>query len=112
MKIVKRQNIDTMIRSVKCELICVHGAPDALLADAAYDKPYFHHSLKQHNVQYKPRPSRRHNKLGAVEPKNGTIKTFIQRLDSDDTNEDAGTIVARAVFLFNIFSGPKKLRSF
>ena len=87
-----------MIRNVECEWICVHGAPDALLADDAYNKLAFHHFLNQHKVQYKPRSARRHNKLGTVERKNETVKAIIYRLDSDNINADVEIIVARAVF--------------
>lgn len=112
MKIVDRQNIATMKQSVECDWIYAHGAPGALSADDAYDKPEFHQFLKQHNIQYRPRPARRHNKLGAVERKNRTIKAIIQRLDSEITNANADTIIARAVFLSNMFSGSRKLSSF
>ena len=112
MCIVEKQNIDTMKSSVKRYWICVHGAPGALFADDAYDKPNFHTFLKQHNIVYKPRPARRHNKLGCVERKNRTVKAIIRKLDNEITDADAETIVARAVFLSNLFSGSRKLNSF
>lgn len=112
MKIVDRQNIETMKRSIECDWFCMHGAPDTLSADDAYDKPEFHQFLKQHGINYKPRPARRHNKLGAVERKNKTIKAIIHRLDCEVTNANAETIIARAVFLSNLFSGSRKLSSF
>lgn len=75
MFIVANQNMETMKSSVERDWICIHGAPHALSGDDAYDKPNFHKFLKQHNITYRPRPARRHNKLGSVERK---IKPFNQ----------------------------------
>lgn len=112
MRIVQNQNMKTMKICVEQDWICVHGAPNAVSGDDAYDKAEFRGFLKQHHIAYKPRPARRHNKLGSVERKNGTIKAIIRKLDSDLTDADAETIVARAVFLSNLFSGSRKLSSF
>lgn len=78
MRIVQNQNMNTMKHCVGQDWICAHGAPNAVLGDDAYDKADFRDFLKQHHITYKPRPSRRSNKLGSVEQKNGTIKAIIQ----------------------------------
>ena len=104
--------METMKNSVERYWICIHGAPSTVSGDDAYDKPNFHKFLKQHNITYKPRPARRHNKLGSVERKNQTVKCIIRKLDNEITNADTRTVVARAVFLSNMFSGSKILSSF
>ena len=111
-RIVPNQSVLTMQRNVEQFWICLHGAPQAFSADDAYDKPGFHTFLRQYSIVYKSRPSRRHNKLGTVERKNGTIKAIIGKLDSDITDADAETVVARAEFLSTLFSGSRKLSSF
>ena len=112
MHIVANQNMETMKSSVERYWICTHGAPHALSGDDAYDKPNFHEFLKQHSITYRPRPARRHNKLGSVERKNQTVKSIIRKLDNEITTADAKKIVARAVFLSNMFSGSSKMSSF
>lgn len=70
----------------------------------AYDKPRSQKSLRPHNIIYKPRPARSHNKLGYVERKTRTINTIIKRLDMHEHKTDANIIIARAVFLSDVFS--------
>jgi len=60
----------------------------------------------------KARPARRHNKLGIVERKNGTLRTIIAKLDSDVTEAGPEVVVSRAAFLSNMFSGSSVLSSF
>lgn len=112
MRIVEIQNMNTMKRSVERYWICIHGAPVALSGDNAYDKPISHTFLKQHSILYKPRPSRRHNKLGCLQRKNRTVKAIIRKLDNGITDADAKMTLASPLFLSNLFSGSRKLNSF
>lgn len=68
--------------------------------------------LQTHKIKYKPRPTRRHNKVYIVERKNETLKEIIRRLDDDITTANSDAIVARATFLSNIFSGSRLMSSF
>lgn len=64
-------------------------------------------------MKFKPRPYRRHNKVGIIERKNGTIKRIIEKLQNDEgANEDAVRMAQKAIFLSNVFSGSKLLSSF
>ena len=110
--IVVKKDIDTIINMLESLWICRHGAPENISADDEYHRRKLTTFLDAHDIKFKARPSRRHNKVGIVERKNGTLKQIIRRLDADVTTADARTIVHRATFLSNLFSGSRLLSSF
>lgn len=79
-ELVPDESIATAIKGVERKRILAHGGPRSFSTDDAYDKRNMHGFLSQHNIQYKPRRVRRHNKLGHVERKNGTLKSILAKL--------------------------------
>lgn len=110
--IVIKKDIDTIINMLESLWICRHVAPENISADDEYHRRKLTTFLDAHDIKFEARPSRRHNKVGIVERKNGTLKQIIRRLDADVTTADARTIVNRATFLWNLFSGSRLLSSF
>ena len=111
-ELVSDESIAAALKALERKLILTHGAPQSLSADDAYDKRNMHAFLLQHDIQYKPRPARRQNKLSHVERTNGTLKTILAKLNTDFSQADSMTLLSRATFLSNMFSGPKTLSSF
>lgn len=68
--------------------------------------------LTSHNIRLNERPVRRHNKTGIVERKNLSVKRILQRLQLYKSSSVDATIIARATFFSNAFSGSKTLSSF
>lgn len=89
-----------------------HGAPTTLAGDDEFDRAPIRKFLKSMNVSFEPRPSRRHNKMGIIERKNGTIKRILAKLSKERSNSSDETLLQRAVFISNIFSGNSILSSF
>lgn len=110
--IVLAKDMDTIVEKLEVLWICMHGAPRSLSADDEYHRKKLTDFLRSHDIQFKPRPARRHNKVGIVERKNGTLKEIIQRLDKDISTMSSDAIVARATFLSNMFSGSRLMSSF
>lgn len=54
----------------------------------------------------------RHNKTGIVERKNATIKAILSKLNNESSEASVETLVRRAAFLSNLFSGNRVLSSF
>lgn len=112
MQITPDRSMRTIIRTVETGWICKHGAPKAVSADDEYNKAPLRQYLSAHEVVFKPRPARQHNETGIVERKNSTVKEILRRLDGEVSDADAPTLVSRAAFLSNMFSGNKTLSSF
>lgn len=110
--ICNSRDAQSMIHVIETSWIYRHGAPDAISADDEFNCEALRQFLNVHNVQFKPRPTRRHNKTGIVERKNATLKTIIARLDDEKSNVSVNSLVERASFLSNMFSGNKILSSF
>ena len=92
--------------------LCQHGSPKAISADDEYNSRQVQEFCSTHNIEFKARPARRHNKTGLVERKNQTLKTVLERLTKDKTTSSPNAILARTTFLANTFSGNKALSSF
>lgn len=92
------RSMATIIRIIETEWICKHGAPTAASADDEYNRAVLRDFLTSHGITFKPRPARRHNKLGIVERKNQVVKTILGKLN-DETS--TATPVSRAAFLSN-----------
>lgn len=112
MEITADRNMETIIRVVETGWICKHGAPKAISADDEYNRKPLRQYLSAHEVTFKPRPVRRHNKTGIVERKNGTVKAILRKLNDEPSNADPHTLISRAAFLSNMFSGNRTLSSF
>lgn len=112
LSIADDRTMKTIIRTIESIWIHSHGAPVAVSADDEYNRAPLKNYLSAHGIEFKPRPDRRHNKLGIVERKNGTVKTILRKLDDEISDADATTIVSRAAFLSNMFSGNRILSSF
>lgn len=111
--IVEDRKQTTIIREFERTWLYRHGAPNYLSADDEFHRPTIVSSLAQRGVSVKPRPARRHNKVGIIERKNGTVKRIIEKLQMDDTIlDDAGTIISKSMFLSNVFSGSSLLSAF
>lgn len=59
-----------------------------------------------------PRPAARHNKIGIVEQENGTVKAIMAKRDDEKSSATAETVLSRAAFLSNMFSGNRILSAF
>lgn len=106
------RSTSTIIRLLETEWICHHGAPHAASADDEYNRAPVRNYLSSHDITFKPRPARRHNKTGIVERKNQVVKTILSKLDADTSEGTPVTLVSRAAFLSNMFSGNRTLSSF
>ena len=92
--------------------ILLHGSPRSFASDVEFDKSPMHSFLLAHGIERKPRPVRRHNKTVIVESKNRTLKSVLERIQFDSSTTDDATLLARATFFSNVFSGSATLRSF
>ena len=102
----------SMQEAIETLWICQHGAPRAVSADDEFNCVALQQFLRAHNIEFKPRPTRRHNKTGIVERKNATIKAILGKLDDELSDATANTLLKRATFFSNMFSGSHILSSF
>lgn len=112
LSMVPDRSMPTIVTTIDEGWVCRHGAPKATSADDEYNKLTLRNYLTSHEIVFKPRPARRHNKIGIVERKNGTIKTILAKLTDENSTADASTILSRANLLANLFSGNRLLSSF
>ena len=89
-----------------------HGAPCAISADDEFNCVALQQFLRVHNIQFMPRPTRRYNKTGIVERKNATVKSILYKLNDELCQATPDTLLKRATFLSNMFSGNQTLSSF
>lgn len=106
------RSMATIIRIIETVWVCKHGAPVAVSADDEYNRSPSRNYFAAHDIQFKPRPARRHNKLGIVERKNKTVKAILAKLNDENTAATPETLISRTAFLSNMFSGNKLLSSF
>lgn len=110
--IVESRHSAVFIRELEQSWVCRHGAPKAVSADDEYNRKPTINYLRTHNIQFKPRPARRHNKTGVVERKIQVVKSILYKMNNEKTNASVSTLVARASFMCNFFSGNRILSSF
>ena len=110
--IIPSRNLITISQKFENLWINKHGPPASFSADYELNKEPIKKLLAMHSIMFNPRPARRHNKIGHVERKNGTLRTVLHKLNLERSSADAETIVARAVFLSNLFSGSRLASSF
>jgi hypothetical protein len=100
--------------------VYIHGPPSECSGDPEFDNSTFRQYLSHHNVIYKARPARRHNKTGFVESGHSSIKLLARRLAIDIRQGETqisrsvtfSEILAHAVFLRNVLYGSRTLSSF
>lgn len=110
--IASSRSVGSMTKLIESHWICQHGAPGGISSDPEFDTAEMKKFLQQHNITFLPRPARRHNKTGIVERNNGVFKAILKRVEREKTTATAMTLVARASFLGNMFSGSKVLSAF
>ena len=110
--IVTNRTNDVMANHLERLWILRHGAPRSFASDVEFDKSPMHSFLLAHGTERKPRPVRRHNKTGVVERKNRTLKSVLELIQFHSSTADDETVLARASFFANVFSGSATLRSF
>ena len=110
--IVQDRNASTIIDIYEKLWLCRHGASKHLSADDEYHRRVLTDYLGTHGITFRARPTRRHNKLGIVERKNGTLKDILRRLAMAHPKASMDALVARATFICNMFSGSQLLSSF
>lgn len=112
LSIAADRSMSTIILLLETEWICHRGAPAAFSADDEYNKSALRTYLSTHGIEFKPRPARRHNKLGVVERKNGVVKTILGKLTDESNQTPPEVLISRTAFLSNLFSGNRLLSSF
>ena len=111
-EVVDRRDMSAAAVAFDRMWISRHGAPRSVGGDPEFDKARFKVLLAQHSIKWKPRPARRHNKVGTVERKNGVIKNIMQRLSIAMPELSVETLAARSCFLSNVFAGSRIASSF
>lgn len=91
-----------------------HGAPNHISGVDEFTRAVLEKGFLNRGVILKPGPSKRHNKVGIVERRNGIIKKIVEELQMDNSNrhEDTEMIITKAIFLSNAFSGSSILSAF
>lgn len=110
--IVSRRSGEIMAHTLETVWLLNHGAPKKFSADSEFTKGRIKRFLHAHHIELSERPVRRHNKTGIVERKHRTVKAILERLQNDNTVAPDSTLLARATFLANIFSGSSILSAF
>lgn len=77
------------------------GNPVAWSADDEFNCRPFRYTLKEKEIAFKPRPTRRNNKVGVVERNNGTIKRIAECLTMADQESSPIKMLSRDTFLSN-----------
>lgn len=107
--LTRSRSMDTVISVLEGYWVCRHGAPQAISADDEYNRKPLRAYLRSHNIQFKTRPARRHNKIGIVERKNRTLKAILSKLNDEKSSATVQIILSRASLLSNLFSGNRLL---
>lgn len=61
--------------------------------------------ISSRDIELKPKPVRRNNKIGIADPRQGTLRRNLERLKYDQTDAGDETIVSRPTFISNVFAG-------
>jgi len=109
---VPTRDLDDAATSFDRTWISRHGAPATVSGDPEFNHFAFKNLLKSHDVKFEARPARRHNKVGTVERKNAVLRLILQRLLLQCPDTTVSSLIARANFLGNLFSGSKVASSF
>jgi hypothetical protein len=105
--------------NIQLHWIYLHGPPSECSGDPEFDNAAFIQYLNHHDITYKARPARRHNKTGFVESGHSSIKLLARRLVLDSKSSTVHSrlpsfpeIIAHATFLRNLLYGSRILSSF
>lgn len=112
LSITPDSKMTTIMNAIETVWICQHSAPEAISADDEYNRSPFRNYLSSHSITLQPRRARRNNKIGIVERKSGTVKAILSKVLDENSTAKVETLIARAAFLSNLFSGSKLLSSF
>lgn len=100
-RIMESRDLDKATDNFGNAWLCNHGAPEHVSADEEFNRHTFQKCLSSHGINFKPHPTRRNNKSGHVERKNGTLQTIIDKIHMEQSNISPVTIISRATFLAN-----------
>ena len=109
---VASREMSTSAAAVESLWIHQHGRPVALGFDPEFNKAEFLAMLKRNGIIARPRPARRHNKLGRVERKHRVIKLILSRLAHAYPQASSVWLVRFATFLSNVLYGNKLVSAF
>lgn len=101
-----------MSRAFQLAWLDRHGAPKCVSGDDEFNRRPFRSFLDSHGATFRPRPARRHNKVGIVERKHGTLKRILEKLQFEQSSADITQLLSLATFLSNIFSGSRTMSAF
>jgi hypothetical protein len=88
--------------------------------DPEFDNSTFKACLSKHSIDYKPRPTRRHQNTGIVDSCHGSIKLLLRRLSLDVAQNfisyyrkpTFAEIISHATYLQNLLYGSRTISSF
>lgn len=106
------RDADTIWEALETCWIMRHGAPVSISADDEFNGKKLRRMMRTHDITFKARPTRRHNKTGKVEREIQVVKSIIKRIDHEISFCSAEQILHRAIFFFKLFSGSCILSSF
>lgn len=110
--LVPSRSATVMAATIEIIWIYRHGAPSSFSSDYEFQSSPMKKFLSNHQIKLEERPVRRHNKTGVVERKHLTLKRVLERLKTDEEGIEDPTLLARATFFCNVFSGSRLLSSF
>lgn len=102
---VSSRSVSTMAAELKKIWIYRHGTPLSFASDFKFQSVAMKRFLSAYDIELRERPVSRHNKTGVVECENLTLKRILARIQLKDSPVDDETILARATFQSNLFSG-------
>lgn len=106
------RSMSTIIQLIEREWTRHHGAPSTISSDDQYNKSALRTYLSTHNIEFKPRRARRHDKLGIVGRNIGVVKAILGKLTDEANQISPEVLLSRVAFLSNLFSGNRLLSSF
>jgi hypothetical protein len=110
--IVQSRDLDHAAHVFESQWISAHGAPSSLEADPEFARTGFKNLLAAHHIVFAERPSRRHQKTGCVERKNGVLRPILYRIALADSSSPLFVIFARGILCSNALFGNRLCSSF
>ena len=75
--LMQSRSMSEVTKMISIKWFDVHGRPQTMSGDPEFDNETIRLLCSRFNVEYQPRPARRHNKIGSVESGNQTIRLFV-----------------------------------